>query len=1458
MTRPTLVIAVGEMGQKAVGHLEGSLPWPLSAMDVQAHLRIGFRGAEQLYVVGNGGPVELFDRLSLGRLASVIMGWARLLFSRERANGARLHGLDVDRSRFHVYVVSGLDRDVAANLLLDLCYVLRSVLNKVTPDRGVGRLALLLGLPDSAAEPLQAAAGYSVLKELNNFTHLTGYELPHGEVARGRPFDVCWLLSRANEGGYPADLDAQASIIGEALRLFITTEADANVGIPDLLPEMVNGHVAAYGSLGIATLELPAGSFQDYWCLRFAQRFWLEEVLAFRDGGNEPQVEAGTFLATGNLTPTLYRHLIREEDVGRLIAAPPASTLQPATVAAEVDYRLAETIAMIPTTWLPQWQTGSQAALNVATTNVNEKISELVKSSGRSLPFARLFADRIQEPIDGMAQVFQQERNYRLDLVRRLRDALASHGHPCAEAEEFSGRLTEQVAAFQRSQGLDVPAGIVESETWEALGEPDPLPPLVEGGNSACALRGIERWRRGRALQSHVDEWRDLLEAWYWPRIMANVQVGVLLLVGFSFLPWLVFALVVPRFIETGAVAGFSWAILVLSLFVACVFVAHTIAHFSVLRLRTRDYLGGIFSRLLYYLLLTGLALAGLIAAFAFGAPSPAVAHASRLGLSAIVAVLAIYAAIQLVAARLRHIEFPWYEWCKGSLTKMVHWTVAFLALAYLFLPHVVDNLSLPLASNALRGKVYLDANNNAVLDPGEPGVPNTAITVRSERGISVARTDGDGRFKVGGLVAGSYRVEVSPPTALDSGQNAAGSLELRLLEGREQEIAVGVRRRPGLDGRISGLAFRDANANGVYDDGEAGVSGMRVWVLDRSGDVAASGVTGAGGTFDLGNLASAQYTVVAQAPSRMRATTAPVLRGIRPGSTASARDRAIGLEDAPTPATPPDLFTGWANLGGRVFSDENGNGVADPEERGISSVPVLLEDPKEQRLLAATVTDGGGRFAFSQVLPGEAVIAVELPFGLNGTTRRQVSATPGENPAISLAFRQLHQSVPTTGPVTEVTAGFAAGIAPLLIVFWLARMGVDALFFVLLRNYQRRRVTSEGESYRQETETFLRSLLDFQRAEAARGVVISLSEYVGAMASRLGSLEAKLRVAVENLSHRCTSLHEVLICRQETAAASSCIGARYVDAYYRRLLPQKDEYLCSKELLEGDALQGWQDVEAVDLVERVVGKGRRLFGEAVQSGLAGISVAGEFLDTAQEEEPEQERARLASFVSTYSKLWCGYQRADSPAGPEKAVVAVYHDTPPELVRARLAQETSTEILGTSEPYRMTLFRSIQLVPLWHLLPVRDMERAYRGLEPGDRRKLHGRHPEWEDGMPDISSVNERKELAFNEPVLKWSLAKILEVIEKRDGVGGSVEWFYGEGSRKEFFCDAPFRYLSDAELKEKLSNLVQPLRHEKERQNDSAWLDEIARHSQNDDFFQLPGEQRELLLYLEHLRGQA
>jgi hypothetical protein len=147
---------------------------------------------------------------------------------------------------------------------------------------------------------------------------------------------------------------------------------------------------------------------------------------------------------------------------------------------------------------------------------------------------------------------------------------------------------------------------------------------------------------------------------------------------------------------------------------------------------------------------------------------------------------------------------------------------------------------------------VYIDANNNSVLDSGE----------------KKAITNSSGVYKITGLIARTYKVrEVRPSGWTQTSPLNNGAISVVLGAGQN----VGgknffIRPTPGGTASIAGNVFHDFNRNGIKETGDTGLSGWVVYIdldNDKVLDTHERRVlTDSAGSYIINNLAAGTYKV--------------------------------------------------------------------------------------------------------------------------------------------------------------------------------------------------------------------------------------------------------------------------------------------------------------------------------------------------------------------------------------------------------------------------------------------------------------------------------------------------------------------------------------------------------------------------------------------------------------------
>jgi uncharacterized repeat protein (TIGR01451 family)/fimbrial isopeptide formation D2 family protein len=276
---------------------------------------------------------------------------------------------------------------------------------------------------------------------------------------------------------------------------------------------------------------------------------------------------------------------------------------------------------------------------------------------------------------------------------------------------------------------------------------------------------------------------------------------------------------------------------------------------------------------------------------------------------------------------------------------------------------------------------VWYDVNSDDAQDADEPGAAGVDVTVTyfgpdgvlgggDDVAIGVT-TDGMGNYTVPGLPAGGYEVSLDVatlPTGLTASSDIDGGDATRstVILGASQ-VRTDVDFAIVGDASLSGTVWNDVNGDGVMDPGEVGISGVSVVVTwdGPDGPVVMVMVSSGDGSWALPNLPPGDYTVEldeSTVPAGMSPTTPIDAAVTLPVGGTAVVD--IGLAEVVT-------------LGSTVWIDLNGDGVPDTDEDGIPGVTVNLLDT-DGALVATVVTDAGGNYLFTDLVPGTYVVSID------------------------------------------------------------------------------------------------------------------------------------------------------------------------------------------------------------------------------------------------------------------------------------------------------------------------------------------------------------------------------------------------------------------------------------------------------------------------------------------------
>jgi hypothetical protein len=205
--------------------------------------------------------------------------------------------------------------------------------------------------------------------------------------------------------------------------------------------------------------------------------------------------------------------------------------------------------------------------------------------------------------------------------------------------------------------------------------------------------------------------------------------------------------------------------------------------------------------------------------------------------------------------------------------------------------------------------------------------------------------------------------------------------IEKRFGWGRERIRAGAI---PGVEssgiGSSYGFVFNDLNGNRLKDLKEEGIEGVKIRLEDGS-----SAISDKEGRYEFSDVEAGSHYLSLEE------------RKIPAGYNLVSPTRIEVKVERRKAARQDFLFISSGEISGRVLNDQNGDGGADPGEKGISDVLVYIGAGEIN-----TYTDEEGRYHFYNLSPASYTVTVDtatLPEGFEFTSeeRKEVKPKPGE-----------------------------------------------------------------------------------------------------------------------------------------------------------------------------------------------------------------------------------------------------------------------------------------------------------------------------------------------------------------------------------------------------------------------------------------------------------------------------
>ncbi|WP_170265680.1 IPTL-CTERM sorting domain-containing protein [Thiohalocapsa marina] len=337
----------------------------------------------------------------------------------------------------------------------------------------------------------------------------------------------------------------------------------------------------------------------------------------------------------------------------------------------------------------------------------------------------------------------------------------------------------------------------------------------------------------------------------------------------------------------------------------------------------------------------------------------------------------------------------------------------------------------------SIAGNVWNDADADQAVNGAEAGMIGVQVILRDGDGAIVATeyTDALGNYAFPNIPPGSYQVDLVPPTGylVTTGNDPA---PVTVAAGSTGEANFGLLRGVTL----SGTVFNDLDASKVQDGTEAGVDpdDLNVVITDSAGKVLAVSAVAADGTWSADVTPGSGYQAyVTTASPTLGETVTPAARlpagwlvtGENIADTVQAPANGIltGIDASADRSGLNFGIRAGGSIGDYVWHDTNHDGIQDPAESGIAGVKVILYDSTGTNKLVETLTDGAGKYRFTDLADGTYVVQFQPAAAYTRTTTNAGSGALQDSFDSDAANGEYKVTVTLTGGTTNLTidAGF-------------------------------------------------------------------------------------------------------------------------------------------------------------------------------------------------------------------------------------------------------------------------------------------------------------------------------------------------------------------------------------------------------------------------------------------------
>ena len=287
-------------------------------------------------------------------------------------------------------------------------------------------------------------------------------------------------------------------------------------------------------------------------------------------------------------------------------------------------------------------------------------------------------------------------------------------------------------------------------------------------------------------------------------------------------------------------------------------------------------------------------------------------------------------------------------------------------------------------------GICWLDENGNGIMEDGERRLPGVRITMTGQKnGLSFETySDENGYWRIFRLRAGFYDLTgYTPEGMMFTKYSRTGGVNRSIFtaEGKTKSTKT-VDLNDGKDelnqhigfiwsAQVSGIAFLDANYNGLYDEGEQPLAGVKVTAIKQMKDEEIAVTrTGEDGRYTLSGLRANTYQIRAVLPDDGSNFT--LVTEDPEGNHFKAREgrrenfwKDFTLTDGEKRTVNIGAIY-YGSVSGTAYLDDDFSGARNGSEKTVKGISVTLLDAQGREVDTAQ-TGAKGTYSFAGLTPG-------------------------------------------------------------------------------------------------------------------------------------------------------------------------------------------------------------------------------------------------------------------------------------------------------------------------------------------------------------------------------------------------------------------------------------------------------------------------------------------------------